>query len=345
MNSFSASLYDGQTSERRAVNVQLGLSGYLVVQELGALSRYKLDSLSIPEQLGNQPARISLPNGAMLEVKDSAAFYAALELGTGRKQWLHHLESRWGWVAISFLIMAGFVWGSYTWGIPALAKNVAYALPLEMDLKIGEEGLGILDERVFQESELDYMEQLRLLTIFMSVVEVVGEGDAYRYQLEFRKGGKVGPNAFALPAGIVVITDELVELAQNDDEIAAIMAHEVGHIRSRHALRALLQNSVVAGLIISLTGDPSSAARLAAGVPTLLARAAYSREFEYEADAVAREYLLTAGIPLSRFSDIILRMDESRSDRPGAMSLLDTHPEAEDRARNFDKPSASMPEA
>jgi len=333
---FRANLFDGQTSERRAVNVKLTVPGYLVVQELGALSRYKLEDISIPERIGSQPARINLPDGALLEIKDSREFFAALESSSGRQQWLYKLESRWGGVAAAFLVMLVFAWGAYVWGIPMLAKPVAYALPLEVDRKIGEEGLGILDDRVFAESELDYMRQLQLLNVFMSVIELVGEGDAYRYQLEFRKGNGIGPNAFALPAGIVVLTDELVALAENDDELAAVMAHEIGHIRNRHALRALIQNSVVAGLVIVLTSDASSVSTLAAGIPTVLASAGYSRQFEYEADEVTREYLLAAGIPLNRFAAIMLRLEEAQLGTPDSLSLLDTHPAARDRAAAFE---------
>ena len=83
----------------------------------------------------------------------------------------------------------------------------------------------------------------------------------------------MGANAVALPAGIIIMTDALVELSENDEELAAVLAHEIGHVRNRHALRALLQNSVVAGSIILVTGDASSAGSIAAGIPTLLARA------------------------------------------------------------------------
>ena len=96
-----------------------------------------------------------------------------------------------------------------------------------------------------------------------------------------------------------------------------------------------LQNSVVAGLIITLTGDASSATTLAAGVPTLLARAGYSREFEYEADAVAMEYLRANELPLHYFADILLRMNAEQSPDSDVISLLSTHPDSRDRALAF----------
>jgi Zn-dependent protease with chaperone function len=336
VTALSAQLYDGHTSGRRAVSVKLTVPGYIVLQELGTLSRYRLEDVEISEQLGDQPARVDLPDGSLLEVGDSQAFYAELQHASGRGQWLHALESRWSLTALALLLTIGFGWLAYAWGIPAVARIIAYSMPAEIDSAIGEEGLALLDERVFAPTELDPQRQLQLLAEFMSVVALVGEGDDYRYQLMFRKGQRLGANALALPAGTIVMTDELVALADNDEELAAVLAHEVGHVRNRHALRAVIQNSVVAGSIIIFTGDASSATSLAAGIPTVLARAGYSREFEYEADAVTREYLLKNNVPLHRFADIILRLDASAEDASMAPGLLATHPDARERIRYFE---------
>lgn len=336
MTVLTAKLYDGQTAERRAVSVKLTVPGYIVLQELGTLSRYRLEDIEISEQLGNQPAQVDLPDGSRLEVDDSETFYVELQNASGRRQWLHRLESRWPLTALALLITIGFGWLVYIWGIPTIARVVAYSMPTDIDSAIGKEGLALLDERLFGPTDLDPQRQLQLLAEFMSVVETVGEGNDYRYQLVFRKGQSMGANALALPAGTIVMTDELVALADNDEELAAVLAHEVGHVRNRHALRSLIQNSVVAGTIIILTGDASSATSLAAGIPTVLARAGYSREFEYEADAVAKEYLIKNDIPLSRFADIIQRLDSSSEDASAVPGWFATHPDARERIRTFE---------
>jgi Zn-dependent protease with chaperone function len=170
--------------------------------------------------------------------------------------------------------------------------------------------------------------------IFADVVNAVGDEHAYR--IEFRAGGRLGPNAIALPSGIVVMTDELVALSEDDAELAAVMAHEVGHARNRHALRALIQNSMVAGMLFLVLGDPSGATTIAAGIPTLLVERSFSRAFEREADDVAFEYLALRGIPDSRFSDLMQRLAEQGGAGDGdgdALSLLSTHPSAGERAR------------
>lgn len=335
MTTLKARLYDGETAASRTVQVKLTVPGYLIIQELSALSRYRLEDVRIAEQLGSQPARVTLPDGTLLEVADSQTFFSELQNAGGTRQWLHRLESNWGWALVAVIVTVAFGWITYSWGIPAASKRVAYAMPLEVDRSIGEQGLELLDKKFFAPSELSGSRQAELQDAFARVVESVGRDDDYGYRLEFRGGGQLGANAIALPAGIVVMTDELVALSEHDAELAAIMAHEVGHIRNRHSLRMLLQNSAVAVLVITLTGDISSATSLAASVPTVLAQAGYSRQFEYEADAVAKEYLLAAGIPLHHFADILLRMSADDDASDGVLSLLDTHPASRDRAGEF----------
>lgn len=333
MSQWSAYLYDGKTSERRLVSVKLTVPGYIVVQELSALARYRLEDVSVSKQLGNQPARVTLPDGASVDIATPDEFYAVLAESQGSGQWLHIWESHWLLVLAALLFTLGLAAATYEWGIPAAAKTVAFQLPRNIDQTIGAEGLALLDQHVFEPSTLDSLRQAELASVFAGVVATVGEGGSY--SLKFRAAESMGANALALPSGIIVITDDLVRLAANDDELAAVLAHEIGHVRNRHALRALLQNSVVAGSVLLLTGDVSAASSLAAAIPTLLAQANYSREFELEADTVAREYLLLGNIPLSRFRDIILRMDE-REAGTAVSNLLSTHPAAIDRARAFE---------
>lgn len=330
---FPAYLYDGKTAGRKPVTVKLSLPGYIVVQEFGALARFRLDDVTVSDRLGSQPARIELPDNVRLEVPSPAAFYAALADVSGSRQWLHAFESRWALVLLALALTAALGWAAYVWGIPAAARQIAFALPREVDAAIGQEGLELLDGYLLAPTELDDDRRRQIDAVFGRVVNVAGAGDDY--QLVYRRGAAMGANALALPAGIVVLTDELVQLAEHDEEIAAVLAHEIGHVRNRHALRALLQNSTVAGFIVLVTGDINSAGSIAAGIPTVLAQADYSRDFETEADAVAREYMEQQGVPLHRFADIIVRLDDVDGSREEGAGLLSTHPAAVERARNF----------
>ena len=75
VNELSAYLYDGKTAERKAVTIKLTLPGYIVIQELGALARYRLEDVSVSDRLGSQPARVELPDGGRLEIPAAEDFY------------------------------------------------------------------------------------------------------------------------------------------------------------------------------------------------------------------------------------------------------------------------------
>ena len=135
-----------------------------------------------------------------------------------------------------------------------------------------------------------------------------------------------------MPGGIVVMTDELVELAESDAEIMAVLAHEVGHLYGRHSLRILLQNSLSALLIAGLTGDISNITALSAAVPTVLMQAKYSRDFEREADDFAFEYLEGRSVSTNALSDLLLRLEQSDSDDGGGIpGWLSSHPPSRER--------------
>ncbi len=153
-------------------------------------------------------------------------------------------------------------------------------------------------------------------------------------RLEFRRGGAfLGASALALPSGLVIMTDELVKLAQDDDELVAVMAHEVGHIVHRHGLRQVIQHSAL-GLVMSyLTGDVSS---IVAMLPLVLVQQGYSRDFEREADAYALNYLLAEGLSPRHFVHIMQRLEEKAGRETNAFShYLSTHPPTSERVQPF----------
>ena len=79
------------------------------------------------------------------------------------------------------------------------------------------------------------------------------EPDVAGYDLQFRRMG--GAERVSLPGNIIVVTDELVKFVHSDDELLAVLAHEIGHLRARHALRLVLQQSGIAVLATVVAGD------------------------------------------------------------------------------------------
>ncbi len=330
MRTVSGSYYDGKTSKRSEVRLQLDRAGVVWISGLEQELHYPLVDVKIAPRVGNTPRSIHLPDGAKLEIEDNDAIDAFLrQRGAGGwDHFVHALESRLLYVLPALALTALFVWGLIAYGVPALAKRVAYALPASVDAQLGVGGLAALDRAFFEPSQLDAARQRELRTLFGRLTDGLDDGHAYR--LEFRRGGRIGANAFALPSGIVVLTDELVRLARDDNEVAAVLAHELGHVAHRHVLRRVLQDSIVVLLLASVTGDISSVASLSAALPALLVEAKYSREFEREADRFALAHLRAHDIPPRHFAAMLRRLQQTRP-AEGVHDFLATHPPTRER--------------
>lgn len=211
--------------------------------------------------------------------------------------------------------------------------------------QLGKSTMNVLDRAVMEPSALPEMRQQQLSAAFERLV--VPGGAKPRYRILFRKGEGIGANALALPDGTIVMTDELVKLATDDEEILAVLAHELGHISRRHSLRMLIQGSIVAFVVSWYIGDVSS---VAAGLPTLLLQASYSREHEAESDRYAAAMLRANGISPKRLGDMLQKLErahrktgdgkhepagaETGSRREGALNdYFATHPGTAERIR------------
>lgn len=333
MSVIPARYYDGKTSAPHQVAIEITPDHTLCLYSGNQRTSLALDQVKIAPRLGSVPRRISLPDGAILTIADNDALDAQLRrYGRPAGTWLHRLESHWYWVCLALLGVLGLSWLFVTFGFPALARKVAYALPGSVHEAIGTEGLRLLDRVLLRPSTLSPQRQAELQAIFTQVAQEAGNGQ--RLRLVLRTGNRIGANALALPAGIVILTDELVAVAQHDEELLAVLAHEVGHVAHRHALRRLLQNSWVAMLVMALTGDVSTASALATTIPTLLVQTRYSRQFEREADEYAYAYLARHGISGQRLGALLTRL-AALSDQPsGLLQYFATHPATKERVRD-----------
>jgi Zn-dependent protease with chaperone function len=338
--SFAARYFDGRTSAARDVEVALYADGRVTVRSEELLQDTTVAQIQISERIGDTQRRITFADGAMCETTHNDSIDQWLEhLGAhSREHRVFRLERRWQFALVALVITAAGTWGFLRFGLPAAADRAARLMPRSMETVIGEGGLQTLDSLFFDPSRLDPARQASLQARFAFMQRELGNLSGLR--LELRRGGRdVGANAFALPAGIVVMTDELVLLAQHDEEIESVLAHEIGHIAHRHSLRMLLQSSASALLMFTLLGDVSSASTLAASVPTVLVHAKYSRDFEREADDYAHAWLKRQAIPSHRFSDLLRRIElqESGEESPGddgVWSYFSSHPSTQERARD-----------
>lgn len=149
-------------------------------------------------------------------------------------------------------------------------------------------------------------------------------------------------NAFALPGGYVYVTRGLMALAENEAELAGVIAHEIGHVTARHSAERYSQN-VVANLGVALLGVLTRSNELAnvAGYGAQAYLQSYSRGQEFEADTLGVRYLTRAGYAPDAMASFLSKLDRhsrlqaqlaGRSpDSVDQTNIMATHPRTLDR--------------
>ena len=204
---------------------------------------------------------------------------------------------------------------------------------METEQVLGQQVLSWFDDESWlRPSQLDFERREKIRKTFDRLCE--GLSFESFYHLEMRSGRLFGPNALALPGGIIVLTDELVALADSTDDIAAVLAHEVGHVELRHAMRGVLQNSIVAIAVAAVTADAANIGTAVAGLPAVLAQTKYSREFETDADEFAFDLLQRKGRSPEAFASIMTKLSEKNGSRAVGFHYLSTHPATTERINN-----------
>lgn len=323
--------FDGASSRSHRASVLVENGCARVEGEAGdeLLPSVALERVAFSSRIGNTPRFLRFPGGASFETPDNDAVDRLAAQRSPASGLVHRLESKLRYVVVGLVVSVAFVWGSVQWGVPALARIAAFSLPAAVDDHIERMVLEILDRRLFEPSRLPEQEQARLLAAFAPLVDEAARHQPVR--VLFRDAADpVGANALALPAGSIIFTDQLVHLAQHDEELMGVLAHEIGHIRQRHALRSSIQASFM-GLIATLVvGDISSVSSAIAALPVMLTELGYSRTFEREADQHAVEMLRRQGIDPQRFADILQRLDAPKDEKGGYLS---THPPTPERVK------------
>jgi predicted Zn-dependent protease len=144
-------------------------------------------------------------------------------------------------------------------------------------------------------------------------------------------------NAFALPGGFIGVHTALVLTAQDESELASVLAHEIGHVQQRHLARSLARQrdstmialgSILLALLASRSGGQGTEAALAVGQAAAISRQlAFSRDDEREADRVGFGILVNAGFDPQGMPDFFGRMQQGmRAYASVAPAYLQTHP-------------------
>lgn len=165
-----------------------------------------------------------------------------------------------------------------------------------------------------------------------SAVRVIGdrllEGlDDTEYRYRFTVFNNEMINAFTLPGGHILISSGLIEFCDTPEELASVMAHEMGHVEERHVISRLVKEF---GMKIITSGDQY----VLGEVTELLASTSFDRKQEEEADLFAEHLLEASGIEPRTLATLFRKLeDESGNELLDHFEIISTHPNINSRIR------------
>jgi Zn-dependent protease with chaperone function len=324
-------LFEGGRSAARPARLHRTVTGEVAISpEDGGPGFSEADILEISSRLGTIPRRLTLIGGSVFETRDNDAVDALLAGRLHRASaLLHRAEGfRLHLIGVAAAVLLT-LWLAVAYGLPAAANIAARVTPPAIVSLIDHGVLQSVEFTILQPSALPQDRQDAIRVAFDTLAEesVLAAAD---FRLLFRKSEAIGPNAFALPGGTIVLTDALVRLARSDAEILGVLAHEIAHVEERHGLRQLYRALGLSVMISLIGADSGEIVDEVVGQAGLLLSLSYSRRFETAADRRAIELMRAADYDPEALASIFERLLRS-CPTCGARSWYSTHPAVSDR--------------
>ncbi|WP_165856813.1 M48 family metallopeptidase [Marinobacter sp. JSM 1782161] len=345
--------YSGATSRRRSARLRLE-EGALTLELDDEARSLDWAAVQVSPRVGNTPRYLHLPEDGVFETSDNDGVDAlSRQFRSGLvARWVHRLENHLGLILVAAVVTVLVTLGTFLYGLPWTSRVVAGWMPESVVEQASTSTLQALDATWMAPSTLSAERQAALQSTFSPYLDVAGRP----VTVLFRDAEGIGPNAMALPDGTVVFTDQLVNLAEDDRELVAVLAHELGHVAHNHGMEGLVHSSLTAWLIVMMTGDLSSFADSTVAGPAVLLNLAYSRDMEREADQFALDTMQARGLDPNYFVIVMQRMEsahgggEPGSDETGEQgsheeesegwlgqlgALVSSHPLTDERLERF----------
>jgi predicted Zn-dependent protease len=218
------------------------------------------------------------------------------------------------------------------WGMPYLAAELAPLVPRTIERRIGDavyrQALNIFGAEDTCGSGGKGGAPLRALGTLAEKLR--GANDLDTADLTLVVVNSKVANAFALPGGRIVILNGILQAVEAPDEIAGVLAHEMGHIAHHDAMRTLIESGGMGFVLGTVLGDFAGATAIFFAGKALV-QASFSREVEAAADNYAIETMRVLGRSPVPLGNLLVRLSASSSGSVSQPSLLDSHPATPDR--------------
>lgn len=282
------------------------------------------------EQMPGGPVLVHLGDDWLFEAEPGTDLSSLSGARPGR--WLSRAE-RWhprlAVVAGLSLLAAWVIW---RWGLDILVAAALVVTPDSAVRAIDRGNIQLIDQFLAEESRLNPARRAEIDAIFTDLTGHAPPAPWGDYQLLFRDLPGVGPNAFALPGGTIVVTDDLVNsFVGDDDVIAGVLGHEIAHVSERHVLAQLYRAGGAYLLVTLIAGDPGPLLQDLLREGNALLSLRYSRRHEAAADRIGIATAQAAGYDGAALARFFEKIEEDYG--PGGPDWMSTHPANTDRIR------------
>lgn len=335
-----AIFFDGVSSRRRQVTLTLG-DALEIAEEGGAPVHWAYADIRRADSPAGmlRLACMTAPSLARLEIRDAtlAADVTARCLRLDEHQTSRRGTAKIvGWsvaAAVSIVCVVLF-------GVPLAADRLAPLVPKPIERRIGDAS-EVQVKAIFGGKACEDPSGKAAFTKLVNRLR-----DAAGLDDDAMTAGVLPssiPNAFALPGGKVYVLKALIDKAENPDELAGILAHELGHLKHYDNMRGLIYNGGTSFLIGLLFGDVTGSSAVIFASRSVV-EASYSREAETAADTFAIEIMHKLGRSPKPAAELMFRI--TGKEGGGLTSILASHPLTEDRLARMtkeDRPASGPP--
>jgi Zn-dependent protease with chaperone function len=305
--------FDGSSAIAHEAKISVHLD-HIVIHAGAQTHRIMVNDIRTTLSTPNGRRFFQLPHDMMLEFHDNQDAEVILE----RLQPEHLKKERWfnqnyrtkRFLTGALVAFVGLIALLYFYVLPATSAWIASKVPADVFDKVSQAALKELTtNNTLKPSKLPEARQAQLRAQFNQLKK---PDTSVPFKLHFYSAPDIGPNAFALPSGDVILLDELVNITQSDAQTMGVLSHELGHVALHHSARGIVQDSIVGFALAAWMGDyGSTVVNLAAAT---VANQKYSRDFEREADDYAIKMLKLNQISPAVLADFFVVMEQSAAD-------------------------------
>lgn len=330
--------YDGKTSQPYDAQVSISGNSLTISYENGqviwAISQIDYSSFT---GKGKTMLKYGEFPHQYLEFPIDSALFAALETYLPKRR-----EGFWAFanelagagfrgVLITIAIFVAITAGFYFLLLPKIAEYAALQLPIEAEVELGKQ----FYDSFVGDMEVDE-ERTKQLQAFAKKIDFQTE-----YPLKFTVVKDKQVNAFALPGGNVVVFDAILEKIKTPEELAALLSHEVTHVKERHSLKGLARSLAGSMVVSVVVGDMNAIGSILVSQARNIYELGFTRDMEKEADLEGLEIMCHNKLDPKGMVRLMERLheEEKKYGVDKMPAYLNSHPMTNERIAYISKES------